>query len=406
MGAVAAAESRSELEPFGVAAGLMWNDRALIVPLCLVLSVSAVVDLVFGVTERSGWLGVVALDRALQISVVTWIVARWRKRLQAVSHAAVSSFSLWARIAVVSVASSILLAMPVLGMSLNPAGASSLLYLVLGALGIVWCLRVYFYFAAVGILGSSVGVGLAQALRISKADGTAALRSLLVPCGVTMLLTACLSLPSPDGRSPVWMAAASAAECAFWILSTYSALGYALTAFSESEWRSAGLTPYRRERLSTLQTQGGKSIPKYLRPRYGMLLCAAALCFMALNLVRQLQQPPAARISVKSVTVADYSVKVELEVEDRTFKFRGFHPVAFSLKTKTGFGISNSLQSVALTADGTGIVPTIVSDDGAPRAVFLTFSSGKTAAALRGLDNVWLWYQMQPLAAITPEMLQ
>jgi hypothetical protein len=126
---------------------------------------------------------------------------------------------------------------------------------------------------------------------------------------------------------------------------------------------------------------------------------------MAANLGRQLNEPPAASVAIKKVTVADYTIKVELEVEDRSFRFRGFHPVAFSIKTKTGFAVSNSLTSVAHTSDGAGISGAIVSPDGAPRPLFLTFSTGKTAAALRGLDNIWLWYQLQPLVAITPQML-
>lgn len=402
----ASQQRKPAVDPFSVAAGLLWNDRYVLIPLCLVLGLSAVFDLLLDSVGSSNWMAVVALDRLLQISVITWIVLRWRKRLQATQGPVPNPVRLTARIAVVSVAASVLLAMPLLGIATNPGGGGSLLFVALGVVGIIWCLRVYFYFAAVGILGSSIVPGLAQAVRISRADGMAALRSLIVPCGVTMFLTALLTIPSPDGRSVVWMTAASLTECVFWILSTYSALGYALTAFSESEWRMAGLTPYRHERLSTIQLQGGERLPKYLRPKFGFLMCAAALCCMAANLARQLSEPPAVNIAIKNVVVADYSIKVELEVEDRTYKFRGFHPVAFSIKTKTGFGVSNALSAVSLDPDGTGIIGALTSDDGAPRSLFLTFSSGKTAAALRGLDNIWLWYQFQPLVAITPQMLQ
>ncbi|MFN4895338.1 MAG: hypothetical protein ACK5GN_05985 [Pseudomonadota bacterium] len=398
-------DKKNVLEPFGLAAGLLWNDRYWIIPLCFVLVLSTALDLLLQHLGYESWAAVVIFDRALQIGVVAAIVLRWRKLLQGSHIASLSLARLTGRIAVVSVASSVLLAMPLLGLTVNAGGGSSLLFMVLGALGIVWCLRVYFYFAVVGILGSAIVPGLAQAVRISKSDGTAALRSLLVPCGLTLLLTALLTMPSPDGRSVFWMTAASSAECVFWILSTYCALGYALTAFSESEWRAAGLTPYRHERLSTIQKQGGLNLPKYLRPKSGAWMCLAAVCCMAANLGRQLNEPPAASVAIKKVTVADYTIKVELEVEDRSFRFRGFHPVAFSIKTKTGFAVSNSLTSVAHTSDGAGISGAIVSPDGAPRPLFLTFSTGKTAAALRGLDNIWLWYQLQPLVAITPQML-
>jgi hypothetical protein len=398
---------RSPVEPFSLAAGLLWNDRLLLIPLCLLLALSAAFDLVMESVGYSSWAAVVAVDRVLQIGVITWIVLRWRRRFQGAQASVLNPVRLAARIAVVSIASSVLLAMPLLGIAVNSgSGASSLLFVVLGVFGVVWCLRVYFYFAVAGILGLPISPALAHAVRMSRENGTAALRSLVVPCGLTMLLTALLTMPSPDGRSVVWMTIASSAECVFWILSTYTALGYALAAFGESEWRGAGLTPYRQERLATIQKQGGTQLPRYLRPKAGFVMGLVAFLCMGANLGRQLNEPPAANIVIKNVTVADYSIKVELQVEDRTYKFRGFHPVAFSIKTKTGFAVANSLTTVALTPDGTGIVGALSSSDGSPQSIFLTFSTGKTAAALKGLDNVWLWYQLQPLVAITPAMLQ
>jgi hypothetical protein len=399
-------ERTKGLEPFALAAGLLWNDRFLLLPLLIVLAMAGLADLALQSFGISNWTGVMVLDRVLQILVVTFIVLRWRKRLQVTQAAPLNGTRLAARIAIVSITSTVLLAVPFLGFAVNPGGASALLFLVCGVLGVVWCLRVYFYFAVVGILGSPVVAGLARAVLMSKGDGMAALRSLVVPCALTMLLTALLTMPSPDGRSVVWMTAASSAEGIFWILSTYSALGYALAMFNESEWRTAGLTPYRRERLSTIQMQGGATLARYLRPKFGLWMCLGAMCCMAANLARQVNEPPAASVVVKSVTVADYLIKVELEVEDREYKFRGFHPMAFSVKSKTGFAIANSMTAASLTADGTGFIGPINSKDGAQQRIFLTFSSGKTAAALRALDNVWLWYQFQPLVAISPQMLQ
>jgi hypothetical protein len=221
-----------------------------------------------------------------------------------------------------------------------------------------------------------------------------------------MFFTALFSLPSPSGRSLLWMSFASSAECVFWILSTYTALGYALTAFGDGEWRAAGLTPYRSERLSTLQAQGGARLARCLSPRFGFGVMLLALALMITNLGRQLSEPPAARVAIKKVEVSDYSIKIELEVEDRQYMFRGFHPVAFSVKTQTGFAAVNSLTSAALTPEGSGFLGSLISKDGSPQSLFLTFSSGKTAAALKGLDNLWLWYQARPLLAISPQLLQ
>lgn len=394
------------LDPFGVAAGLLLNDRLFLIPFCLLLSLPALLDVVFQQFGMSSWTALVILDRIVQIFVVTSITLMWRRRLQVVQTSSLGTLRTMGRIALVSVASSALLAMPVLGMAVNPSGPGSLLFVFLGVIGLVWCLRVYFYFAVVGILGNSIPMGLARAIQISRSDRAAALRALIVPCALTMFLTALLAMPSPDGRSVIWTAVAASAECVFWIVSTYVALGYALTVFTESEWRTAGLTPYRVERLRTIQKQGGERFPTYLRPKFGFGVLAFAFVLMAANLNTQLNAPPAVAMVVKNVVVADYSVQVELEVEDRTFNFRGFHPIAFSLKTKTGFDIASSLRSVSLTPEGTGLLTTLSSADGAPRSLFLTFTTGKTEAALRGLDNMWLWYQFKPVLPIAPEMLQ
>jgi hypothetical protein len=393
-------------DPYGIAAGMLWNDRALLIPLALFLAISMALDLALKSYDASSWTLVAIVDRFLQIAVVAFIALRWRRRLQAQNANSLSGIRLAARIAPVSIASSFLLIAPFIGFALNPGGITNFLFVVLGTLGIVWSLRVYFYFAVVAFMGSLAKPSLARAVAMAKADGTAALRTLVAPCALTMLLTALFTLPSPSGSSLLWMSIASAAECVFWILSTYTAIGYALTAFGDSEWRAAGLTPYRSERLSTLQAQGGARLARYLTPRFGLGLSLLALTLMIANLGRQFSEPPAARVEIKRVEISDYLIKLELEVEDRQYLFRGFHPVGFSVKTQTGFAAVNSLASVSLTADGTGFVGSLTSKDGSPQTIFLTFSSGKTAAALKGLDNLWLWYQARPLLAISSEMLR
>jgi hypothetical protein len=203
----------------------------------------------------------------------------------------------------------------------------------------------------------------------------------------------------------LWVALASASEGVFWILSTYTGLGFALTLFSERDWRAAGLDQYHVHRLRTLETQGGRSLPKFLSPRFGLLVLGVAVCFLVGNLIRQLHQPPVAQVTVKQVQVSDRQIRVELEVEDREYLFRGFTPAAFSIASKTGFRQIEGLVSVSPNPDGKEILPFIVSKDGAPTRLYLTFSSSKSESALRGLDNMWLWYKLAPLLSIPAEML-
>jgi hypothetical protein len=158
-------------------------------------------------------------------------------------------------------------------------------------------------------------------------------------------------------------------------------------------------------RLRTLETQGGRSLPKFLSPRFGLLVLGVAVCFLVGNLIRQLHQPPVAQVTVKQVQVSDRQIRVELEVEDREYLFRGFTPAAFSIASKTGFRQIEGLVSVSPNPDGKEIMPFIVSKDGAATRLYLTFSSSKSESALRGLDNMWLWYKLAPLLSIPAEML-
>jgi hypothetical protein len=221
----------SGVDPFGLAAGLLKNDLFFVLLLLILLSTTAVADLALvlaGVKLSWGWL--VIFDKLIQVGAVAAIALRWRGRLfgQVIGEIKdpLSRVKVFLRIALISVTSAILLGAPFTGISVNLIGGSgALLFFLIGILGVVWCLRVYFFFAVAAILGSPLAPGLAAAVNISKRDRSAALRSIVTPVAVTMLLTALLSLGSPDGRSLYWTAAVSAGEGIFWILIHYSSSG-------------------------------------------------------------------------------------------------------------------------------------------------------------------------------------
>jgi hypothetical protein len=155
-----------------------------------------------------------------------------------------------------------------------------------------------------------------------------------------------------------------------------------------------------------LNTQGGKVLPKYLAPRFGFIMFAVALCFLAGNLARLGQLPPAAKVTLRNVAVSDYKISVALELEDREFKFRGFQPQAFFIASQTGSLQSTRLVSASQQADKEDAVGFIKATGTEPVMLYLTFSSAKTGEVLRELDNMWLWYRAKPLIQITPEMLK
>jgi len=227
----------------------------------------------------------------------------------------------------------------------------------------------------------------------------AAVRSLVSPIAVTALVVGLLSYPSPDGRSLFWATVTSAAEGVFWILATYTGLAYSLLLIDESSWRHAGLEPYRKERLRTLEAQGRASHFNWLSPRSGWKIFAVALCVIIGNFVQGFNMPPAARIKVEKVEARNHGLAVVLEVSDPQYKFRGFNPYAFSLASQTGFAISSGIPKVSLGLDGEPLKLPLPSEPG-PLRLYLNFPSNKTEEALKKLDNLYLWYNIKALVPL------
>lgn len=398
------ASAGSRLDPFRVAAGLVRNDAALLGPLLIILAVPTFVELFLPSLGSSWWAGLMIFDRLTQIGVVTFIALRWRHRLDSTKRPAVSAMIVAGRIALVSLASSFVMLMPLNLLTLSLNSGFELLFLALFVVGSLWCLRVLFYFAAVSVFGMGVRQGLAVSTRVARHDPIAAFKTLISPVALTVLFVGLSLVPSPDGRSIVWTTVASFCEGIFWIGSTYTALGCALTFFDDQTWRLAGLDPYRTDRLSTLQTQGGRGLGRLLAPRGGMVTLAVGLMFVFGNLARQLTQPPAARVLIESVRIADRTVQIELGVEDLDYHFRGFNIAAFSIATKTGFPQSERLLSSSLKPEGAEIITTLPTDSGDRRRLYLTFATNKSAESLRAADNLWLWYKAAPFLSLSEQI--
>lgn len=376
----------------------------------LIVSLSTGAEVLASLGGYSLGLGVLVIERLLQVLVVTFIVQRWRRLLQSQRDMSRSFLAVFFRIALVSFTASLMLTTPFMGVVSSPNGMVATMFLVLLMLGCIWTLRLYFYFVAVSVFGLNVRAGIARAVEITRRGPFAALASLVAPTAITLLVVSLCLTPAPDGRSLLWITLASCSENLFWLLSTYTALGYALALSNDHEWRAAGLDHYRNDRLLTVQAQGSQAVARFLTPGRGVITMVIALCIAGGNLVRQLQQPPAAEVSVARVWTADYSIKVELAVKDPEFHFRGFNPAAFSIASKTGFAISQQLLAAADSPEGKGILVDFQqgraqSGEVSARPLYLTFRSTKSADALRSLDNMWLWYKLVPLLPITPEQL-
>ena len=176
--------------------------------------------------------------------------------------------------------------------------------------------------------------------------------------------------------------------------------------FSDSDWRRVGLDHYRVERLATLAKQGGEELTKFISPRFSLAILGVAVLVWAGNLVRQFSEPQVAKVAIKDVVVEDYKIKLALTVEDAEYDFRGFQPLAFSIRTATGGELVDRLDSVSRAQEKAEQVLMLTKKDAPSTTLYYTFATPKSEAALTSLDNMWIWYKFKPLLAVEPERLK
>lgn len=385
-----------------VTVALLHQDRAILPLLFAVLAIPAVLEAFLPKLSEGGYLALIALDRLLQVVVMFAVIRRVRRRLEqphgkragsllkAFLRTCLFGFALWG-----------MCTLPLIIAMLSPQSSLMVPAIFLLVIGIVWSLRYYFYSLPAALLGASLKGSAAQAYCMSKKAPRAALGSIAGPLAIMLLLVALCSVPYPDGRSLLWSALSSACEGAFWLLATYTTLGFGLGLVDEHDWREAGLDPYRTERLDTLRVQGGGFLSKMIMPRAALQIFFVSVLVFLANLARDFQEPPAARVAVKSVAVDGEVLKVTLEVSDPEFRLRGFVPVAFSVATQTGSPISKELLSVSRDPSAQKMEAALPLN-AEPVILYLQFRTAKTPEVLQGLDNMWLWYKFAPVAAILP----
>jgi hypothetical protein len=125
-----------------------------------------------------------------------------------------------------------------------------------------------------------------------------------------------------------------------------------------------------------------------------------AMCVVALSLFQGLQAAPAPHIKVQACEAQNHGVSVVLELTDVQYKFRGFNPYAFSLRSQTGFDISTGVARVLYEPGGEEVTGPL-SPEPNPVKLRVNFKSNKTQEALAALDNVYLWYNLKALFPVT-----
>jgi hypothetical protein len=402
--------ARPGIDPFAIAAGLIRNDLRIIPLVGVVFAVAAVLQ---GLAETQSVfkeLSLLSVSRTFQLLAISFIVVRWRRKLEHSRGKLVGSAGVVAKILIGGFVFSLALNAPLQGALRTSIPAVVSVCLFFFVIALFWTLRLYFYFAVCGLLGGTMREALSATLLLGKRDPTAAIRSLVAPIAITALIASLVSIPSPDGRSQVWGTIGLAAEAIFWILGTYTGLAFALALIDETAWRVAGLDPYRAERLKTIETQGRQSRFTWLSPRSGVMAFILAIAVWISNVVQMLNLPPSAGIKVERCDVKDHAIYLSIEIDDPEHRFRGFNPFAFSLASQTGYEVSTGTEMVSLTQDGPrltgGEFLELVSAQTGPIKLHYRFRSNKTGETLHSMDNLWLWYNLHPLARLKPEIFQ
>lgn len=389
--------------PFQIAAALLMHDARLLPLMLVALAAGSVAETVVVSSDISSAMLTNVLARLVQLMVICGVTLRWRYRLEyshtihvrplvAFLRTCVFGFGLWG----IFVIPSLVLSYVSNGVS-NAVLFSPLIFLVV--LGTIWSLRYYFYFVPLSLLGADLRRAALLSFRLGKKARWAALASMTTPAAISLLLVVGCFTPYPDGRSLMWSTLAAACEGVFWLLSTYTALGYALSLIEDSDWRAAGLDPYRVERLQTLKVQGDSWLATMLTPYTGLQIFFLTMLLFMGNIARDLQAPPATALLIKEIKVHDYRIEVTLELSDPEFEFRGFMPQGFSIATQTGDPIARELSSASLVPGEKGFT-LFVPPSREPKLLYLEFKSNKTAEVLRSLDNMWLWYKSVPVLSV------
>lgn len=396
------------VNPFLVTAGLLRNDIRLLPSLLLLLSFCAIAKTLVTPTL---WLVVIDfIDRILQLTVMSFVVLRWRNRFQTAVSPRIRMTTVVLRIfgiglflwLIVTVAETITIA------SQGPLNTThSVLPAILGVialvLALVWCLRVYFYYVIASFAGGTWRDIISRALRMHRQAPGAATRALAAPLAITALAAALFTAPYPDGRSLALTTLASASQSIFWLLSTYTGMGFAFSLFESADWRAAGLEAYSRERLQTLETQGRSKIGAILTPRSALKFTALAVVLMIVSTFRVSTEPPAVQIELTRVSAADKALHLEILATDPSFRFRGFRPALLSLRSASGYPVSIKPIRASTSREKPEVLFELAVVDTTATTLYLEFSTDRSKRDLEALEDLWLWYGALPLKHIKKE---
>ncbi|MCO6431301.1 MAG: hypothetical protein J5J00_10610 [Deltaproteobacteria bacterium] len=398
LGAESPDESQPAIDAIPLAAGLLWSDRRILLPLFLLLLIPSLIESFFRVSSISGLMGMLVLQRTIQLVFLLIITHRWINRLrlkpQALAAGTVIRFMAAGYLAWFSLIS------PLMFQLAETDDQSRLVGLFLMVPVIFLWLRYYFYFLpiAFGIKGWREILHFSHSL--VQRNWKTPLYTIAAPLGIVGLISGLIYAPAPDGRVAELQYMATVTAEFFWPMCCYLSLAYGFSMIGEREWRMLQLEPYKRDRFETI-TKGSPGMwTSALRPRNGVkLLFIAALVWLA-NKIQLETTPPAPEIKIVNASMNDDRVTLKLSLSDERYHFRGFQPVHFVLAGENRHLVSVELENVrSAIGDLPGLrfeLPSRFSEVD----LTLTFKTNRSGEALSGLKDLYLWYRLSKLAKV------
>ncbi|MBN8551202.1 MAG: hypothetical protein J0M12_17955 [Deltaproteobacteria bacterium] len=381
---------------YEVACGMLLQDWKILLPLYLLLISPQFAATVIPAEDPQNAILLLLAGRVIDLCFLFLVGFLWLRRLSLKPRA----FSFKPLFPLVSAGTALWMTVtiPLAVQFTALPGSIKMMFLVLLIPAILINFRLFFFFVPL-LFGQRAG---RDALNLTKSftdsDQYAALKVVLAPAAISLLIPNLLATFSPDERSAIVGTLIDLSAGVFWLLTTYIALGYAFLGLPESFWHAQGLDPYRNARLTTLSMRGPRWLAKTLSPKKVVTIFVLSALVWAGNFLRLSDMPPAATLTVTAMEASGNSLKLTLRAEDATYQFRGFRPIFLALAGPQRGVISKWPETATLDGvDGDVRLGLPLRDSGTLQLDFLT---ERSAADLVKLEDLYVWYRNVKLAKL------
>lgn len=383
------AQKSDESPAYGIACGMLAQDWKMLFPLYLFLIAPQVVATLVSADDARDALFFMLAGRIVDLIFLFLVGMNWLRRFSLKARA----FSLKPLFPIVSVGSALwmLFMVPLAAQFAPVPEVLKLALLVLLIPAVMINLRLFFFFVPL-LLGQRPSREASDFARTYTAhDPYLALKIILGPAALSLLITNLISSFSPDERSIVVNTLVDLSAGIFWLLTTYVATAHAFLQMPEAAWHANGLDPYRQARLTTLSMRGAAWFAKILSPKKTLALVLLSVLIWSGNFLRLSEMPPAPALVVDALDTQGHSLAITLSAKDGTYHFRGFRPIFFALAGPQRGIVSKWPERVALAGSAQDVRLGLPPSDAA--TLRLEFTTERSAEDLVKLEDLYLWYR-------------